>query len=166
MSYDKPIHRVAIVGTGHRRQLGCPVLARGLDVVATDPAPNAENEPAQVRGGRVASAHDHRSVSRRVSGPAALHRQHEGGAVAGDFVQENGPERPEFKIKLFADMDDATPRTPSSPRALGITMSVMQSKCAHAERCVVGHPSILPTSSRWSRSSAARRRHARPSSRR
>jgi 3-hydroxyacyl-CoA dehydrogenase len=34
-----------------------------------------------------------------------------------DFVQENGPERPEFKIKLFADMDDATPATRSSPRA-------------------------------------------------
>jgi carnitine 3-dehydrogenase len=26
-----------------------------------------------------------------------------------DFVQENGPERPDFKIKLFADLSDATP---------------------------------------------------------
>jgi 3-hydroxyacyl-CoA dehydrogenase len=25
-----------------------------------------------------------------------------------DFVQENGPECPEFKIKLFAEMDEAT----------------------------------------------------------
>jgi 3-hydroxyacyl-CoA dehydrogenase len=25
-----------------------------------------------------------------------------------DLVQENGPERPDFKIKLFADMDAAT----------------------------------------------------------
>jgi len=58
-----------------------------------------------------------------------------------DFVQENGPERPEFKMKLFADMDDATP--PDSliaSSSSGITMSVMQSKCARPERCVVGHP--------------------------
>jgi carnitine 3-dehydrogenase len=26
-----------------------------------------------------------------------------------EFVQENAPERPDFKAKLFAEMDDATP---------------------------------------------------------
>jgi 3-hydroxyacyl-CoA dehydrogenase len=26
-----------------------------------------------------------------------------------DFVQENGPERVDFKIKLYTDMDAATP---------------------------------------------------------
>ena len=26
-----------------------------------------------------------------------------------DFVQENAPEHPDFKIKLFAEIDDATP---------------------------------------------------------
>ena len=58
-----------------------------------------------------------------------------------DFVQENGPERQEFKIKLFADMDDATP--PDSiiaSSSSGLTMSVMQSACKHPERCVIGHP--------------------------
>src|SRR5262245_38536824 len=58
-----------------------------------------------------------------------------------DFVQENGPERPEFKIKLFADMDDATP--PDSiiaSSSSGITMCVMQSGSKRPERMVVGHP--------------------------
>jgi len=58
-----------------------------------------------------------------------------------DFVQENGPERPDFKIKLFADMDDVTP--PDSliaSSSSGITMSVIQSKCKRPERCVIGHP--------------------------
>ena len=58
-----------------------------------------------------------------------------------DFVQENGPERPDFKMKLFADMDDATP--PDSiiaSSSSGITPSVMQSKCKHPERVLVGHP--------------------------
>jgi 3-hydroxyacyl-CoA dehydrogenase len=58
-----------------------------------------------------------------------------------DLVQENGPERPDFKMKLFADMDEATP--PDSliaSSSSGITPSVMQSKCKHPERIVVGHP--------------------------
>jgi 3-hydroxyacyl-CoA dehydrogenase len=58
-----------------------------------------------------------------------------------DFVQENGPERPDFKIKLFADMDAATPPdTLIASSSSGITMSVMQSACKHPERCVIGHP--------------------------
>ncbi len=63
-------------------------------------------------------------------------------AVAdADFVQENGPERPELKVKLFAEIDDATP-----PEAIiassssSITMSVMQAECRHPERTVIGHP--------------------------
>ena len=58
-----------------------------------------------------------------------------------DFVQENGPERPEFKAKLFADMDDATPLDSIiASSSSGITPSVMQSKCKHPERVLVGHP--------------------------
>ena len=42
MSYEKSIHRIGIVGTGVIGELGRPVSACGFDVVATDPAPNAE----------------------------------------------------------------------------------------------------------------------------
>ena len=43
MSYDKPIRRIAIVGTGViGASWAAEYLARGFDVVATDPAPNAE----------------------------------------------------------------------------------------------------------------------------
>jgi 3-hydroxyacyl-CoA dehydrogenase len=63
-------------------------------------------------------------------------------AVSGaDLVQENGPERKDFKIQLFAEMDAATP--PDSiiaSSSSGLTMSVMQSACKHPERCVIGHP--------------------------
>ncbi|MEI9975855.1 MAG: 3-hydroxyacyl-CoA dehydrogenase NAD-binding domain-containing protein [Ignavibacteriota bacterium] len=64
------------------------------------------------------------------------------GAVSkADLVQENGPERPDFKIKLFADMDAATPpQSIIASSSSGITMSVMQSACKHPERCVIGHP--------------------------
>ena len=58
-----------------------------------------------------------------------------------DLVQENGPERPDFKIKLFAEIDAATPTDSIiASSSSGITMSVTQSACAHPERCVIGHP--------------------------
>jgi len=142
MSYDKPIRRVAIVGTGViGASWAAQYLARGFDVVATDPAPNAEANlrkyvadawPALTTVGLSPGASQDR-LRFTASMKEALSQ--------ADFVQENGPERPEFKIKLFADMDDATP--PDSliaSSSSGITMSVMQSKCARPERCVVGHP--------------------------
>ena len=58
-----------------------------------------------------------------------------------DFVQENAPERPDFKIKLFAEIDDVTaPESIIASSSSGITMSVIQSGCKHPERCVIGHP--------------------------
>ena len=43
MSFEKPIHRIAIVGTGViGASWAAQYLARGFDVVATDPAPGAE----------------------------------------------------------------------------------------------------------------------------
>jgi len=142
MSYDKPIRRVAIVGTGViGASWAAQYLARGFDVVATDPAPNAETNlrkyvedawPALTTIGLSPGASRDR-LRFTASMEEALSQ--------ADFVQENGPERPDFKIKLFADMDEVTP--PDSliaSSSSGITMSVMQSKCTHPERCVVGHP--------------------------
>ena len=58
-----------------------------------------------------------------------------------DFVQENAPERPELKVKLFADIDDATPPDAIiASSSSGITMSVMQAQCRRPERTVIGHP--------------------------
>ena len=58
-----------------------------------------------------------------------------------DFVQENGPERPELKVKLFADIDDATPPDAIiASSSSGITMSEIQAQCRRPERTVIGHP--------------------------
>lgn len=142
MAYDKPIRRIAIVGTGViGASWAAQYLARGFDVVATDPAPNAEANlrkyvdeawPALTTIGLSRGAARER-LSFAPTMKAALSE--------ADLVQENGPERPDFKIKLFADMDDATP--PDSliaSSSSGITMSVMQSGCKRPERCVIGHP--------------------------
>ena len=142
MSYDKPIHRIAIVGTGViGASWAAQYLARGIDVVATDPAPNAEEnlrkyvdeawEQLTAIGLSTGASRDRLSFNANMK--EALSN--------ADFVQENGPERPEFKIKLFADMDEATPvDSIIASSSSGITPSVMQTNCKHPERVLVGHP--------------------------
>jgi 3-hydroxyacyl-CoA dehydrogenase len=142
MSFDKPIHRIAIVGTGViGASWAAQYLARGLDVVATDPAPKAEDrlrEYVDEAWSALTTIGLSPGASRdRLSFTAEMKE-----AVSkSDFVQENGPERPDFKIKLFAEIDAAAPADSLiASSSSGITMSVMQSKCVHPERCVVGHP--------------------------
>ncbi len=136
------VQNIAIVGTGViGASWAALYLARGLNVVATDPAPNAEAnlrsyideawKDLTVIGLSPNASRDHLKFTTDMK--LAL--------ADADLVQENGPERPDFKIKLFADMDAATP--PDSliaSSSSGITPSVMQSKCKHPERIVVGHP--------------------------
>src|ERR1700722_8076838 len=102
MSSNKPVHRIAIVGTGViGASWAAQYLAHGFDVDATDPAPNAENnlrkyvdeawEQLEAIGLSAGAARDRLSFTMDMK--TALSK--------ADFVQENGPERPEFKIKLF-----------------------------------------------------------------
>jgi 3-hydroxyacyl-CoA dehydrogenase len=138
----RPVRRIAIVGTG---TIGAGwathYLARGFDVVATDPAPGAETALRAY----VEAAWD--AVTTLGLSPGAspdrlTFTADMGDAVAGaDFVQENAPERPDFKVKLFAAIDDATPPDAIiASSSSGITMSVIQSGCRHPERTVIGHP--------------------------
>jgi carnitine 3-dehydrogenase len=142
MSFDKPIHRIAIVGTGViGASWAAQYLARGFDVIATDPAPDAEDnlrkyvdnawELLTVVGLTPGASRDRLSFTANLQDALAN----------SDFVQENSPERPEFKVKLFAEMDDAaSPDSIIASSSSGITPSVMQSKCTHPERVLVGHP--------------------------
>ncbi len=142
MSVNPSIHRIAVVGAG---VIGASwatyYLSRGFDVVATDPAPTAEANlrkyvenawPALAKAGLAAGA----SADRLTFNP-----QLDRALAEVDFVQENAPERPEFKVKLFAEMDAAAP-----PGAIlassssSIPMDVIQADCKHPERCVIGHP--------------------------
>ncbi len=142
MAKSKEIRNVAIVGTGViGASWAALYLARGLNVVATDPAPNAESnlrryvddawKDLSVIGLSAGASRDRLSFTLDMKKAVS----------DADLVQENGPERQDFKIKLFADMDAATP--PDSiiaSSSSGLTMSIMQSNCKHPERCVIGHP--------------------------
>jgi 3-hydroxyacyl-CoA dehydrogenase len=143
MTDIKPIRRIAIIGTG---VIGASwtalFLARGLQVVATDVAPNAEAAlrkfvetawPALERLGLSPGA----SQSNLSFTPALA--QAVGNA---DLVQENGPERIDFKQKLYGELDEMLPPDVIiASSSSGLTMSEIQKGAgSHPERCVIAHP--------------------------
>src|SRR3981189_2685890 len=143
MSQNKPIRRVAIIGTGGiGASWSALFVGKGLDVVATDVAPGAEAAlkrfvaaawPALQRLGLVSGASQN-----RLSFPGAL-----ADAVKdADLVQENGPEKIDFKKTLYRQLDELLhPSVIIASSSSGLTMSEIQSACEmHPERCVIGHP--------------------------
>src|SRR5580658_9390955 len=142
MSFNKPIRTIAIVGTGViGASWATHYLARGYDVVATDPAPNAEENLRKY----VDEAWEQLTAIGLTPGASrnrlSFTKNMKEALSEADLVQENGPERPDFKMKLFADMDAATPvDSIIASSSSGITPSVMQSNCKNPERILVGHP--------------------------
>jgi 3-hydroxyacyl-CoA dehydrogenase len=140
---NKPIRRIAIIGTGViGASWSALFLAKGLEVTATDVAPNAEAAlrrfvdaawPTLKRLGLAPGASQ--SKLRFTSALAE--------AVKGaDLVQENGPERIDFKQKLYRQLDDLLPPDVIiASSSSGLTMSEIQLGAAsHPERCVIAHP--------------------------
>src|SRR5580692_8108977 len=143
MSSGNRIRRIAIIGTGViGASWAALFLANGLDVVATDVAPDAEISlrrfvkaawPALERLGLAPSASQSR-LSFTADLPTAIR--------TADFIQENGPERIDFKKKLYRQLDESLPADVIiASSSSGLTMSAIQSDCPlHPERCVIGHP--------------------------
>jgi 3-hydroxyacyl-CoA dehydrogenase len=140
---DKPIRRIAVIGTG---VIGASwtalFLSKGLEVVATDIAPDAEASlrrfvdaawPALKRLGLAPNASQSRLTFKADFVTAVK---------GADLVQENGPERIEFKRKLYGQLDGLLPPDVIiASSSSGLTMSEIQIACpSHPERCLIGHP--------------------------
>jgi carnitine 3-dehydrogenase len=136
------VQRVGVIGTG---VIGAGwtahFLRMGLDVVAFDPAPGAEN---RLRGS-VAQAwptlerlglRDGADQRRLTFAPDL------GSAVAGtEFIQESTREDGPTKIRILADIDTAAdPASIVASSTSGFSMTMLQRDAVHAERLVVGHP--------------------------
>ena len=142
MSDVSEIKTVAIVGTGViGAGWAARCLARGLDVVASDPAPGAEERL------RAAVENAWPAVRRLVRGapetPDALRFEADLATAVGqaDFVQESAPEREDLKRKLHAAMDAAArPEVVIASSSSGLLPSRIQLDCAHPERVIIGHP--------------------------
>jgi 3-hydroxyacyl-CoA dehydrogenase len=137
------IQRVAVIGTGViGASWAALFLANGLEVVATDVAPNAEASlerfveaawPGLKRLGLKPGA-SQSNLKFAADLSAAVRNV--------DLVQENGPERIDFKRKLYGQLDQLLPADVIiASSSSGLTMSEIQSGCpSHPERCVIAHP--------------------------
>src|SRR5258708_40001817 len=146
MAKSSEVRNVAIVGTGViGASWAALYLARGLNVVATDPGPNAETnlrryidaawEDLTALGISPNGSRDHLRFTLDLKEAVA----------DADLVQENGPERKYSKVKLFADMDAAAPKDSIvASSSSGLTMSVMPSAYKYPERCFILRPSNPP----------------------
>jgi carnitine 3-dehydrogenase len=137
------IQRVAVIGTG---VIGASwvslFLARGLDVLASDPAPGAE---AALRA--TVAAHWPAMAATGLADGASPDRlgfaaSPEAAVAEAQLVQENGPERLDLKRDLFRRLDEAAPAAAIlATSSSTITVSEFQGACAHhPERVVLGHP--------------------------
>jgi carnitine 3-dehydrogenase len=136
------VRNVAIVGTGLiGASWAAQYLARGFDVVATDPAPNAEAnlrkyvdeawELLTIMGLTPGASRDRLTFTSDMKEAVSK----------ADFVQESVPERALLKARVFAQIDEVAPLDSIlASSASGITMDVIQSGCKHPERCLIGHP--------------------------
>jgi len=143
MTNTKTIRRVTIVGTGViGASWTAQYLAKGLQVTATDIAPDAEAALREFV--RVAwPALERLGLSPGASQSNLKFTADLAEAVAGaDLVQENGPERLDFKQKLYGQLDELLPPDVIiASSSSGIKMSDIQMGAAsHPERCVIGHP--------------------------
>jgi carnitine 3-dehydrogenase len=135
--------KIALVGTGVIGASWASLfLAKGLDVVATDPAPDAEAKLRAIVARQWAAMEslglEHGASQSRLTFTASL----EEAVRDADFIQESGPERLEIKRDLYRRMDAAArPDVVIATSSSGILISEVQTACAlRPDRVLVGHP--------------------------
>ena len=139
---DHSIKRVTVVGTGviGNGWIG-RFLAQGYDVIATDPAENAEERifaaidkawPAIEKNGIVPGL-------RKIV--LTFEPDLKKAVENADLIQENAPEREEIKRKLLAKIDQyAKPDAIIASSTSGLMPTTLQANCARPERVIVAHP--------------------------
>src|SRR5258708_3585289 len=138
--------RIGIVGTGViGASWSAYFLAKGFDVVASDPADGAEE-----RLRRLVEHYWPTLETLGLSKGASLHRltfenNLDKALAEVDFVQENGPERLDIKRDLIAKIDAASPEDALiATSSSGILVSSIQDAAKHPELIVLGHPFSPP----------------------
>lgn len=135
------IDTVTVVGTGIiGASWTCLFLAHGLNVVATDIREGAAAE-LNAALDRFWPTLPESVLATPRRGTLRFTADLEAACAGTGFVQENAIERLDAKIELMRRIDAATPSDvviASSSSAISVTD--MQSACAHPERVVLGHP--------------------------
>lgn len=137
-----PVQTVSIIGTG---VIGASwaafYLAKGFNVVAYDPAADAEE---RLRTWVTAFWQDLQQLGLDKTASLSRLRFENNLSLAvkdADFIQENGPERLDIKQALYQAMDAAAPiEAIIASSSSGLKISDIQASCKHPERIVLGHP--------------------------
>ena len=136
------VKQIGIVGAGTIGSAWVAhFLARGLDVIATDPSPGAEKKlrasvvtlwPVLTKLGLASNA----SLD-RLRFTSSIDEKFEG----ADFIQESTPEQEDIKDKVMAAISDVvSPHTVIASSTSGIIPSRLQMHCKNPGRMIVGHP--------------------------
>ena len=116
-------------------------LARGLDVVAYDPAPETESRFRASVDNAWPSMLKLMGREQVERGSLRFTSNVEDMARHADWIQEAAPEREDLKIGLLATIDAvASPDVVVASSSSGFLPTRLQSRCAHPERLLVGHP--------------------------
>ncbi len=136
------VKTVGIVGSGViGAGWAARCLARGYNVIATDPAPGAET----VMASKIANAWPALikiGWAQTPEPPAfSFTTDLEEVGRTADFVQENAPDRLDIKQKIFVDLDRVSrPDVILASSSSGLLPTDIQDACMHPERMIIGHP--------------------------
>jgi carnitine 3-dehydrogenase len=142
MSVITEIKTFAALGTG---VIGsgwvARALAHGLDVVAWDPAPNAE-EALRANVANAWPALEKVGLKKGASqSRLKFVKTIEESVKDVDFIQESAPERLDLKLKMHAQVAAAAkPNAIIASSTSGLLPSEFYADAKHPERCIVGHP--------------------------
>lgn len=142
-SATPPVQNVAIIGAGTiGASWAALFLAHNLKVVLSDPDDNAQTSVRTYIQQVWPTLQTLHGASASIPWHLLTMEPNLDLAVANaDFIQENAPEREDFKIDLFARIDAAAPQHAIiASSSSGLLISRMQSRCKHPQRCVIGHP--------------------------
>ena len=138
---ESDIKKVALVGGG---VIGggwaTRCLANGLEVVLTDPRPEARDYVETMVADAWPVLEDAGLVSEN-KGELHFAQDIAQAVQDADFVQENVPEREELKISVHEEISQhAREDVVIASSSSGLLPSRLQARCAHPERLMIGHP--------------------------
>lgn len=136
------IKRVAVIGAG---TIGASwtawFLSRGLEVVASDPSPDAPDLIRRMVAGAWPGLQQLGAVAGADPDGWRFEADPAKAAEGADFVQESAPERLEIKQPLLAAIDAVLPPdVVIASSTSGLLASRLAEACRHPERVVIGHP--------------------------
>ncbi|KAL4806301.1 3-hydroxyacyl-CoA dehydrogenase [Aspergillus unguis] len=138
-----PIRTIGVIGTGVIGSSWTALfLSQGLRVIVSDPAPGAETKLREYLHKNCASVPGAKSSVEACLQNYTFVKDISPHLGDVDLIQENGPERLDFKRRLFAQLDALTPpHVLIASSSSGLPSSQFITECKNnPARILIGHP--------------------------